>query len=140
MLRDISTAVRKRFPTLEHLIEGGFLTDEEYKQYESIEMQHHKFWVPLQWTCSLLAKSRKEGRIEAEPTLVRMMEEIFTIRNFLSNLLCYDWVSVPLVYTQVRNTVEIFVIYSITCWIVCRLLQLLCTVTSWLAYLDVNIY
>lgn len=101
VLRDISTAVKKRFPTLDHLVEGGFLTEDEHKQYEKIDMNHHKFWLPLQWTCSLLAKARKESKIEADATLVRMIEEILNIRNSLANLLCYDWISVPLVYTQV---------------------------------------
>uniref|UniRef100_A0A915JXE7 Bestrophin homolog n=1 Tax=Romanomermis culicivorax TaxID=13658 RepID=A0A915JXE7_ROMCU len=100
VLRDISSAVRKRFPTLEILVESGFLTDDEYKQFESIEMTHHKFWVPLQWTCSLLTKARKEGLIDTDPSLVKMIEEVIQCRNSLMSLICYDWISVPLVYTQ----------------------------------------
>jgi len=33
VLRDISSVVRKRFPTLEKLLETGMMTEEEFKEY-----------------------------------------------------------------------------------------------------------
>ncbi|KRZ56589.1 Protein pelota -like protein [Trichinella nativa] len=101
VLRDISSAVKKRFPTIEMVIQSGFMNEEELKQYEEVKCLHHKYWIPIQWCCTLLCKARKESLIENDLLLNQMIDDIMNYRQNLMMLLNYDWISVPLVYTQV---------------------------------------
>uniref|UniRef100_A0A5S6QLR0 Bestrophin homolog n=1 Tax=Trichuris muris TaxID=70415 RepID=A0A5S6QLR0_TRIMR len=101
VLRDISSAVKKRFPTMDMVIQSGFMNEEEYKQYDEVQCLHHKFWIPIQWCCTLLHKARKESLIENDLLLNQMIDDIMNYRQNLMMLLNYDWISVPLVYTQV---------------------------------------
>lgn len=91
VLRDISGAAKKRFPTMDHVVEAGmtlrnkkwshliasreycsgivlrilgFFTKEERDAYEKVDCPHHKYWVPIHWCYSLLNKAKKEGRID----------------------------------------------------------------------------
>ncbi|KRZ80196.1 Protein pelota -like protein [Trichinella papuae] len=103
VLRDISSAVKKRFPTIEMVIQSatiGFMNEEELKQYEEVKCLHHKYWIPIQWCCTLLCKARKESLIENDLLLNQMIDDIMNYRQNLMMLLNYDWISVPLVYTQ----------------------------------------
>ncbi|KAG9336337.1 hypothetical protein JZ751_002684 [Albula glossodonta] len=75
--RSISTAVYKRFPTMEHLVQAGLMTAEELRQLEALPSSHNKFWVPCMWF------------------------ELNSLRSQCMKLYSYDWISLPLVYTQV---------------------------------------
>ncbi|KFD52090.1 hypothetical protein M513_07072 [Trichuris suis] len=106
VLRDISSAVKKRFPTMDMVIQSGivyagFMNEEEHRQYEEVQCLHHKFWIPIQWCCTLLHKARKESLIENDLLLNQLIDDIMNYRQNLMMLLNYDWISVPLVYTQV---------------------------------------
>ncbi|XP_072925042.1 bestrophin-2-like [Hemitrygon akajei] len=101
ILRSVSTAVIKRFPTMDHVVEAGFMTKEERKKYESLHSPYNKYWIPCVWFTNLAAKGRKEGRIKDDSALKLLMEELNTFRAKCSLLFHYDWISIPLVYTQV---------------------------------------
>uniref|UniRef100_H3ANC2 Bestrophin homolog n=1 Tax=Latimeria chalumnae TaxID=7897 RepID=H3ANC2_LATCH len=101
ILRSVSTAVFKRFPTMDHVVEAGFMTREERKKYESLHSRYNKYWVPCIWFTSLAARARKEGRIKDDHALKLLMEELNTFRGCCGMLFHYDWISIPLVYTQV---------------------------------------
>ncbi|XP_053154611.1 bestrophin-2 [Hemicordylus capensis] len=101
ILRSVSTAVFKRFPTIDHVVEAGFMTREERKKYENLNSSYNKYWIPCVWFTNLAAQARKEGRIHDNNALKLLMEELNLFRGNCSMLYHYDWISVPLVYTQV---------------------------------------
>ncbi|KAL7857626.1 hypothetical protein AOLI_G00177270 [Acnodon oligacanthus] len=99
--RSISTAVYKRFPTMEHLVQAGLMTVEELRQLEELPSPHNKFWVPCMWFVSLALRARTEGRINNDVALTAILNELSTLRSQCMKLYSYDWISLPLVYTQV---------------------------------------
>ncbi|XP_036432301.1 bestrophin-2 [Colossoma macropomum] len=99
--RSISTAVYKRFPTMEHLVQAGLMTVEELRQLEELPSPHNKFWVPCMWFVSLALRARTEGRINNDVALSAILNELSTLRSQCMKLYSYDWISLPLVYTQV---------------------------------------
>ncbi|KAK3107634.1 hypothetical protein FSP39_018837 [Pinctada imbricata] len=76
--RSISVAVMKRFPSLDHLVEAGFITKEEATMYEQVDCKYNKFWVPLVWANGLLAQARKDNCIKTDFGL-RMIIEVVTL-------------------------------------------------------------
>ncbi|XP_045040536.2 bestrophin-3 isoform X2 [Desmodus rotundus] len=101
IFRSVSTAVYKRFPTMDHVVEAGFMTADERKLFDHLKSPHLKYWVPFIWFGNLAAKARKEGRIRDSVDLQSLMTEMNRYRSWCSLLFGYDWVGIPLVYTQV---------------------------------------
>ncbi|KAK2859213.1 hypothetical protein Q5P01_003833 [Channa striata] len=101
IFRSVSTAVCKRFPTMDHVVEAGFMTPEERKVYENIRSPHLKYWIPVVWFSNLVAKARQEGRIQDSIDLQNILNEMNLFRTWCATLFGYDWVGIPLVYTQV---------------------------------------
>ncbi|XP_073761999.1 bestrophin-2a isoform X1 [Danio rerio] len=101
ILRSVSTAVFKRFPTIDHVVEAGFMTREERKKFESLHSPYNKYWIPCVWFTNLAAAARCEGRIKDDNTYKLLLEELNNFRGKCSMLFHYDMISVPLVYTQV---------------------------------------
>uniref|UniRef100_H3BCY9 Bestrophin homolog n=1 Tax=Latimeria chalumnae TaxID=7897 RepID=H3BCY9_LATCH len=101
IFRSVSTAVYKRFPTMEHIVEAGFMTVEEHKKFESLVSPHNKFWIPCVWFVNLAVKARNEGRIRDNVALQLILNELNSFRSQCGKLYSYDWISIPLVYTQV---------------------------------------
>ncbi|XP_069702966.1 bestrophin-3-like isoform X2 [Periplaneta americana] len=102
VLRSISSAVKRRFPTLEHLVEAGFITTIELEMYQSVpSVEFNTYWIPCTWFISLLKETRKTNRITDSQGLKIIMEEFNEFRSKCGMLWSYDWVSLPLVYTQV---------------------------------------
>ncbi|XP_030296441.1 bestrophin-3 [Sparus aurata] len=101
IFRSVSTAVCKRFPTMEHVVEAGFMTPEERKVFENIRSPHLKYWIPVVWFSNLASKARQEGRIQDSIDLQNILNEMNLFRTWCATLFGYDWVGIPLVYTQV---------------------------------------
>ncbi|KJH47018.1 Bestrophin [Dictyocaulus viviparus] len=101
VFRDVSSAVKKRFPTMNHLVTSGLMTEKELEEFDSIVTNSPKYWVPMNWVFSLVRVAREEGRIPGEMIYVDLMEKIRQYRVQVLSLTLYDWVPVPLVYTQV---------------------------------------
>ncbi|XP_004442594.1 PREDICTED: bestrophin-2 [Ceratotherium simum simum] len=101
ILRSVSTAVFKRFPTIDHVVEAGFMTREERKKFENLNSSYNKYWVPFVWFSNLAAQARREGRIRDNSAFKLLLEELTAFRGKCGMLFHYDWISVPLVYTQV---------------------------------------
>ncbi|XP_076833354.1 bestrophin-4 [Brachyhypopomus gauderio] len=101
ILRSISTRIRKRFPTLEHIVEAGFMTEEELKTLNHLHSDFNKYWMPLTWFANLASQTRAEGRVKDDIALRLLMDELNNYRAKCSMLFHYDWISIPLVYTQV---------------------------------------
>ncbi|KAA0192966.1 hypothetical protein HAZT_HAZT009840 [Hyalella azteca] len=99
----ISPRVKKRFPTMQHLVESGLLTEQELMIFEILNAKtaNPKYWLPLVWAGAIVTKARKQGRIRDDFAQKTIMDELNNFRKGCRLLLSYDYVSVPLVYTQV---------------------------------------
>ncbi|XP_042170296.1 bestrophin-3-like isoform X3 [Oncorhynchus tshawytscha] len=103
IFRSVSTAVCKRFPTMEHVVEAGFMTPEERKIFDAVKSPHLKYWIPVVWFSNMASRARTEGRIKDSVDLQTILNEMNTFRTWCSTLFGYDWVGIPLVYTQVAE-------------------------------------
>ncbi|KHJ92311.1 bestrophin-1 domain protein [Oesophagostomum dentatum] len=101
VFRDVAAGVRKRFPTMNHLVTAGLMTEKEHDHFNSIITTKAKYWVPMHWVFSLIRVAKEEGKIPGDIVYVDLMEKIRQYRVQILSLTLYDWVPVPLVYTQV---------------------------------------
>ncbi|XP_067012462.2 bestrophin homolog 24 [Anabrus simplex] len=102
-LRMMSPRVKKRFPSMDHLVEAGFLQPNEKKIFEDLDQKtsHAKYWMPLVWAGGIITRARKEARIKDDFALKTLIDELNRFRAGCGGMLNYDWISIPLVYTQV---------------------------------------
>lgn len=102
--RLICLPVKKRFPTLQHLEDAGILQGRERLIFEKMDRDvstHPKYWMPLVWAGSIVTRARKENRIANDYMMMALIEQIDKFRGMAGACLNYDWVCIPLVYTQV---------------------------------------
>ena len=59
-------------------------------------------YVPLIWAGRIVTRARKENRINTDYKEIKLMDQIVKTRELEGALINYDWVTVPLVYTQVN--------------------------------------
>ena len=101
--RMISSPVKKRFPTYQHLIDAGLMTNTEMDAIEiaqdQSEFMNTFYWLPLNWAGNLLMKVEQEGII-CRRYVTELLSEINSIRGRNGDLLSYDWINVPIIYTQ----------------------------------------
>ncbi|XP_030745640.1 bestrophin-2-like [Sitophilus oryzae] len=100
----ISPKVKKRFPTYQHLVEAGLLNKDEKLLMEELDktsQTYRKFWLPIAWAANVASRARTEDIIKEDLALKDIIENIDKFREKCKQLIYYDWVSVPLVYTQV---------------------------------------
>ncbi|MEE6524001.1 hypothetical protein FKM82_023184, partial [Ascaphus truei] len=72
--RSVSTAVFKRFPTMDHVVKAGFMTRQEMRKYEALRSPYNKYWIPCVWFCNLAVQARREGRVRDDPAFKLLME------------------------------------------------------------------
>uniref|UniRef100_A0A7I4YQI3 Bestrophin homolog n=1 Tax=Haemonchus contortus TaxID=6289 RepID=A0A7I4YQI3_HAECO len=100
--RDISMQVRRRFPELSSIVEEGFMMKHELKEYEDVQIPTiKKYWLPVNWAVTLLARARNKQYIADPPSYSLIMKEVVTFRTHLALLCNYDWVPIPIAYPQV---------------------------------------
>ncbi|KAJ3596537.1 hypothetical protein NHX12_002943 [Muraenolepis orangiensis] len=80
---------------------SGLMTPEELRHLEALPSPHNKFWVPCMWFVNLALRARTEGRINNDVALTAILAELNNLRTKCMTLYGYDWISLPLVYTQV---------------------------------------
>ncbi|XP_017086357.1 bestrophin-4-like [Drosophila eugracilis] len=100
----ISPRVKRRFPTYNEIIDAGFMVENEKKIIEAIEQAfptYPKHWMPIVWAASIVMRARSENKIRDDYAVKTIMDELNVFRGRCSFLLYYDWISIPLVYTQV---------------------------------------
>ncbi|KAL1489721.1 hypothetical protein ABEB36_013656 [Hypothenemus hampei] len=101
----ISPKVKKRFPTLRHFVEAGLLNTEETKFIEHIDKDYptysSKYWLPLAWAANITSRARVENLLDDDFALRDILESINSFREKCKLLRDYDWICIPLVYTQV---------------------------------------
>uniref|UniRef100_A0A7N4NSH1 Bestrophin n=1 Tax=Sarcophilus harrisii TaxID=9305 RepID=A0A7N4NSH1_SARHA len=76
VLRSVSTRVLRRFPSVEHVVKAGFMTQEEKQKFESLHSDFNKYWVPCVWFTNLAAQARREGRIRDDIALGLLLEVV----------------------------------------------------------------
>ncbi|KAI6191365.1 Bestrophin-like protein [Aphelenchoides bicaudatus] len=96
-----STIVKSRFPTTEHLVSAGIMTNEEKTALENTPSAHGVWWIPAQWFAQLVMIARKEGRIHDDLHVKTLIDSLGDYRGMAGTVWSYDWISVPLSYTQV---------------------------------------
>ncbi|XP_066147052.1 bestrophin-4-like [Euwallacea fornicatus] len=100
----MSPKVKKRFPTLNHFVDAGLLTKEEMKIIEDLDNEYPNYsknWLPLAWAANITTRARHEGIIRDDLSVRSILDQINVFRSKCGSLLAYDWISIPLVYTQV---------------------------------------
>ncbi|XP_052848385.1 bestrophin-4-like isoform X2 [Drosophila gunungcola] len=100
----ISPRVKRRFPTYNQIIEAGFLLENEKKIIETLDQafpSYPKHWMPIVWAASIVMRARRENKIRDDYAVKTIIDELNQFRGYCGFLLYYDWVTVPLVYTQV---------------------------------------
>ncbi|VDD90665.1 unnamed protein product, partial [Enterobius vermicularis] len=120
VFRDISVRVRKRFPSYESLVKAGFATKEEKEKIESIKLKYDKYWAPTNWIYTLIFRARREGKISHDILASKLCDEIKSFRFNLQMLCNYDWVPLPLVYSQIDLYLPIMTIiqfFFFTGWV-----------------------
>merc|ERR1719474_1902781 len=104
-LRLVSYKVMVRFPTLDHLVSSGLATPREMLQLQKlsdlIQNRHQISWYPNMWAQNLFRKARKEGLIQNDWFAHVLIKEVDSMANMNGMLICYGWINIPLVYTQV---------------------------------------
>lgn len=55
----------------------------------------------MAWAANIATRARHEGLIREDVSVKSILDELNATRSKLGALLDYDWVSMPLVYTQV---------------------------------------
>ncbi|BHF70233.1 chloride channel activity [Sparganum proliferum] len=118
-LLDISPRIRRQFPTLDHLVESGIMTKEEMQLYlASInDCGTGVYFLPLLWAGDLVAEMEDEGTITSKRAVGRLIDELMSGRIKLATLYAYDWINVPLVYTQVSAvTIIAYFAFALFAW------------------------
>ncbi|KAH8371305.1 hypothetical protein KR093_006841 [Drosophila rubida] len=100
----ISPSVKKRFPSYNQIVEAGLLQEGEKSIIEVLDNAfpyYPKHWMPIVWAASIVNRARRESKIRDDYAVKSIIDELNSFRGWCGFLLYYDWVSVPLVYTQV---------------------------------------
>ncbi|TKR70463.1 hypothetical protein L596_022491 [Steinernema carpocapsae] len=101
--RTMSEVILNRFPTLESFVAAGYITTEELQIFTDIEKNKSpvtQLWVPLKWAFDLVKTARNENRI-TDHGVQDLYKRFVEFRGNLGTLLGYDWIPIPLLYTQV---------------------------------------
>eukprot|EP00095_Tigriopus_kingsejongensis_P008469 maker-scaffold18_size714446-snap-gene-3.23 protein:Tk08469 transcript:maker-scaffold18_size714446-snap-gene-3.23-mRNA-1 annotation:"PREDICTED: bestrophin-4-like" len=115
VLRSISSAVKQRFPTLEHVVEAGFMTYQEKELFSAVPSnEFNTYWIPCTWFIYRLQEASLKGKLVTAFALETIMKEFCEFRAKCGLLWCYDWVSIPMVYTQVVTLATyVFFIFTV---------------------------
>lgn len=101
VFRSIADSVRNRLKTLQDVVNAGFMTNSEKEVFESTKADINIFWLPGVWFSHRLQEAQRQGRITDPFGAQMIMNEMLEFRSRCGILWSFDWVSIPLVYTQV---------------------------------------
>jgi hypothetical protein len=89
---------------------AGLMMESEKKIFEMMDekTEMSKYWMPLIWATNIINRARKESLILNDHVVQTMLVELSDIRRRLGSLIGYDTVCVPLVYTQVSGSLQIY--------------------------------
>ncbi|CAD6193218.1 unnamed protein product [Caenorhabditis auriculariae] len=96
----ISVRTKKRFPTERHLVQAKLMTEEEYDMYMNLEAPQGKWFLPIIWVVNLIRDQHTAKKIDSVQ-LDMLLKHVYSFRDGFAMLYVYDWIKIPLVYTQV---------------------------------------
>ena len=115
VFKKISDKIDKKYKDYQSFVDCGLLTEEEKKKIEKYEettdKQYHCYWVPMRWTQRVVREVYDEGGI-SDVMLTKILNEIQAYTNCCGTLLCYAWVNIPLVYTQIV-TISCYIYFGV---------------------------
>ncbi|KAL7058136.1 hypothetical protein AAHC03_016583 [Spirometra sp. Aus1] len=97
----LHVAAKKRFPTTQHLVQAGILTQREGDLIDATDPVAAQPFLPLVWTTAIIMRAERDGLIRNVHLLVNAIRVVNDFRQSLLKLFLMDNVCVPLVYTQV---------------------------------------
>uniref|UniRef100_A0A915HQW4 Bestrophin homolog n=1 Tax=Romanomermis culicivorax TaxID=13658 RepID=A0A915HQW4_ROMCU len=112
--RLLSKKVAKRFPTMEVVVQSGLMTDQEFKIYDSLLCSSIQWQAPLHWVVNLLTEKveiqstsfkKSDESVTTDIGLRSIMEELGKYKDNLQQTFTYEWIKIPLIYTQVAALV-----------------------------------
>ncbi|XGW25911.1 hypothetical protein V3C99_006930 [Haemonchus contortus] len=101
VFRDISMRVRRRFPTMDSLVDAGFMSTQELDELSKIELAYNRYWKPLHWAIGVSFQALEKKYFETPWARICVQNEIENFRTNLALLCNFDWVPVPISYPQV---------------------------------------
>ncbi|CDS37650.1 bestrophin 3 [Echinococcus multilocularis] len=107
------------FPNEFSLVSAGLATQEELLLYfQSAPFQLAACYAePCLWAQDIVSQMRMEGSINSDRSVELLCKQIAEFRSGLGSILCYNLISVPLVYAQVAIlTVYSYTISSLFAW------------------------
>jgi hypothetical protein len=78
------------------------MTPFEYAIYAHVNEPACRWFMPLQWAQRLMEKRLYDGKAQA-PIVAGAIAVLNGVRHNHRRLFLYDWVNMPLVYTQVAS-------------------------------------
>jgi hypothetical protein len=63
VLRDVSVPVKKRFPTMESIINAGYMTKEENDIIQRTNHIYSKYYIPINWVYLILGRFYRKNVI-----------------------------------------------------------------------------
>jgi len=113
ILAMISTRVKKRFPTLDHIVDAEVMLPNEKNIFDDLNSRscHPKYFMPLVWAGSIIARAREEGHIRDDFAVKTLQDELCNFRTRCGTLVGYDRVNIPLVYTQVNEISNLYIAF-----------------------------
>ncbi|CAG0904999.1 unnamed protein product [Darwinula stevensoni] len=98
----VSPRVKRRFPTLQHLVEVGMLEAGELPILTGLGEKYkgNLFWVPIVWCMTIAKKALDEELADSERGYTQTVRCLDEFREGARKVLEYDRISIPLVYTQ----------------------------------------
>uniref|UniRef100_A0A915EJY5 Bestrophin homolog n=1 Tax=Ditylenchus dipsaci TaxID=166011 RepID=A0A915EJY5_9BILA len=101
VFRDISSAIRDRFPTPETLVPSGYLTRDELEDYLNTPTVYKNYYTPIRWAMNLVRQAKNESRVSNDHAVQDLFKRILEFRAQITTLLTYDFQPIPLLYTVV---------------------------------------
>ncbi|CAI5445361.1 unnamed protein product [Caenorhabditis angaria] len=101
IFRDLSMKARKRFPTLDTVAAAGFMMPHEKENFDEIQYNYNKYFLPFNWAWALIYNARKEGLIESDYYVTVISEDVKKFRTGLAWVCNYDWVPLPIIYPTI---------------------------------------
>ncbi|CAJ0562740.1 unnamed protein product, partial [Mesorhabditis spiculigera] len=103
VFRDVSTQVRKRFPTIESTVTANFFSADEMETYLNYDNTYTmaKYWMPIVWAQNAIHMAKKEGLIQSDIQYNHMWQVLMEWRSQLAQIVHYDWVPLPLMNLKI---------------------------------------
>ena len=79
------------------------MTENEQKALLEAEAKsnHGVYWVPISWATTVTEQAWHCGYIKHSRLLITVNQELIKVKDCAGTILCYDWVNLPIIYTQV---------------------------------------